>query len=301
MFLFHAYFFLSSNLPGKPLAEARHMFTDLSGSKAYQTSELEGMYRKWLRDFTAARPEMQEYCKNILMTGEGSSSQFGQDLFMFFNLYKYWPALNLTGFYVDSGANNAVELSNSYFFDVCLGWKGLCVEPMAAYHKEIREKRSCLLVPKCISDHDHWVRMTNDAVLSKVLSDDSLLSDYSGNVQCTSLKAMLESSPDWDPHRGISLWSLDVEGYELTVLEKVDFSEIKVDAILIEDTCVRKYARKLSELGFLLYHQLQIDALFVRPGLPLPATRWYNKQYDYFWKLNDDYRRYGGEASSVCY
>lgn len=56
------------------------------------------------------------------------------------------------GFYVDSGANDAEALSNTLFFDVCLGWTGICVEPNEIYHKELSEKRSCALVPECISD-----------------------------------------------------------------------------------------------------------------------------------------------------
>ena len=57
-------------------------------------------------------------------------SQFGQDLFTFFNYFKYWPMNGKKGFYVDSGANGAVMFSNTYFYDKCLGWTGLCVEPM---------------------------------------------------------------------------------------------------------------------------------------------------------------------------
>jgi hypothetical protein len=57
-----------------------------------------------------------------LTTKQGSPSQFGQDLFLFFNIFKYWPQEKRRGFYVDSGANHAIQLSNTYFFDVCLGW-----------------------------------------------------------------------------------------------------------------------------------------------------------------------------------
>lgn len=28
-----------------------------------------------------------------------------------------------------SGANNAYDMSNTFFFDRCLGWRGICVEP----------------------------------------------------------------------------------------------------------------------------------------------------------------------------
>ena len=57
------------------------------------------------------------------------------------------------GFYVDSGANDYKSLSNTYFFDKCLGWSGLCIEPHEPYHRGLLENRSCTLVPECISDH----------------------------------------------------------------------------------------------------------------------------------------------------
>ena len=33
------------------------------------------------------------------------------------------------GFYIDIGAFHPFKLSNTVFFDQCLGWEGICVEP----------------------------------------------------------------------------------------------------------------------------------------------------------------------------
>jgi hypothetical protein len=45
----------------------------------------------WLTHFKAADPKYQDYCMNILKTRTGSSSQFEQDVFLFFNLFWDWP------------------------------------------------------------------------------------------------------------------------------------------------------------------------------------------------------------------
>jgi hypothetical protein len=51
------------------------------------------------------------------------------------------------------GANEYKFLSTTYFFDKCLGWDGLCsIEPQEQYHKDLKEQRSCTLVPKCLTD-----------------------------------------------------------------------------------------------------------------------------------------------------
>ena len=79
------------------------------------SDEDEKKYHAWLKTFKAAKPQHQEFCKRILMNVEQhlSSSQMGQDMFLFHNLYKYWPMNGRKGFYVDSGANHYKEHSNS--------------------------------------------------------------------------------------------------------------------------------------------------------------------------------------------
>ena len=57
----------------------------------------------------------------------------------------------LQGLLVDSGANDFKALSNTFFFDKCLGWDGLCVEPNPAYPRESPAHRSCTLVPEIIA------------------------------------------------------------------------------------------------------------------------------------------------------
>jgi len=38
------------------------------------------------------------------------------------------------GTYLDIGSNHPLQRSNTYFFDKCLGWRGVCVEPNTKYH-----------------------------------------------------------------------------------------------------------------------------------------------------------------------
>lgn len=61
--------------------------------------------------------------------------QANQDIFLFQNLFRHWPMTGRKGFYVEAGANDPLYLSTSLFFDKCLGWDGLCVEPNEKFHK----------------------------------------------------------------------------------------------------------------------------------------------------------------------
>lgn len=166
------------------------------------------------------------------------------------------------GFYVDSGANDATHLSNTLFFDKCLGWSGLCVEPNPAYHQGIKEKRSCHLIAECISDRKRTVKFQMSMEMGSVQEDSS---DSSGltSVQCSPLKEMLKRIGKDD--NTIDLWSLDVEGHEMQVLNAVDFTQIPVKTIIVEDFWIsgRELDLLLGQSGFIKYHQLPIDSVYL--------------------------------------
>lgn len=86
-------------------------------------------------------------CRDAIFYKNFSFAQFGQDLILYHNFFAH---LTRPGFYLDLGtqayltcicmtasigSNDAAELSNSLFFDKCLGWQGVCVEPNPAYHQ----------------------------------------------------------------------------------------------------------------------------------------------------------------------
>lgn len=95
-------------------------------------------YQHWLSTFKASDPAFQDYCMQVLQNStrfELQGAQHSQDVFLFHNLYKFFPMQGRKGFYVESGANDPFYLSTSLFFDKCLGWDGLCVEPQAKFHE----------------------------------------------------------------------------------------------------------------------------------------------------------------------
>ena len=56
--------------------------------------------------------------------------------------------------YLDLAANDAKIGSNSYFFDRCLGWRGICIEANPKYHPGIQATRNCDLIKNCVSDRE---------------------------------------------------------------------------------------------------------------------------------------------------
>jgi hypothetical protein len=79
----------------------------------------------------------------------GFTSQSAQDRWLYERLF---AKLGRRGTYVDVAANHFKRISNTFFFDRCLGWKGLCVEPNPIYHDGLRRHRTCALVDTCASN-----------------------------------------------------------------------------------------------------------------------------------------------------
>lgn len=118
-------------------ASNEHIKT-LSFHSSTDQQQQEKNYAAWLTTFKAADAAYQDYCTQVLTNStrfKDKGGQANQDIFLFQNLFKYWPMQGRKGFYVEAGANDPLYLSTSLFFDKCLGWAGLCVEPNQEFHK----------------------------------------------------------------------------------------------------------------------------------------------------------------------
>ena len=257
----------------------------------------EKRFTEWALNYTAPLAKHQNFCYNIINHKNGSVSQHEQDLFVFFNLFKYWPMNGKIGTYVDSGANEAKLGSNTYFFDVCLGWTGLCIEPDKTYHANIKIDRSCTLIEECISDSNKTISMTNakNGAFMKVGS--SPRADQLA-MNCDSLKNMM----DRVNMQRVDFWSLDVEGHEMTVLQSVDFSITSVSVMLVEDYFIstRNLDRLLSENGYNKYHQLAVDTVHVKRNHKYVNEVWYPQSYHKNWKETQRWRDGADKKLLIC-
>ena len=72
------------------------------------------------------------------MTSQESFSQLQQDLKVLKHLnYKK------NGYFVEIGAANGIELSNTYLLEKNYGWNGICVEPIPDKFKQLKQNRKC--------------------------------------------------------------------------------------------------------------------------------------------------------------
>lgn len=163
----------------------------------------DGPMTRFLASYAAPSPQWTGICRSIMKGTAISPAQQAQDVFIWRNLFVHMAFSGRKGFYVDSGANEAHHGSNTWFFDKCLGWPGLCVEPNIKYGDALRRERSCTVVQECISDRDNVVlQMSRMGPLSRIGGNAPLVA----NVTCNTIQTMLSrvGQPTVD------LWSLDV-------------------------------------------------------------------------------------------
>lgn len=145
--------------------------------------------------------------------------------------------------YIEMGGFNGLEESNSRFFDVCLNWDGLLVEPNPRPFQQLVENRPrahvASLAASC-STHDGLHNRTiafYDYPYPTAGQKDGTHSEtkFAGRqdlvqVPCGSLTPLIR-----DVFGGtIHLFSLDVETAEPLVLQHLDLSHLTVEVLLIE-------------------------------------------------------------------
>jgi len=164
-----------------------------------------------------------------------SYSQLNQDIEVILH-YK-----NISGFYVEIGANDGINLSNTYLLEKN-GWKGICVEPIPSVYEELKKNRPNSYC--CNKAVYHTSGLTVDF---DICNSYSLLSGISDSLDTykkhidenkTSIQVETISLNDllhkvYAP-KFIEYLSIDTEGSEYDILKAFDFTKHKFGIIHVE-------------------------------------------------------------------
>jgi FkbM family methyltransferase len=152
---------------------------------------------------------------SVWMSGQG------QDWWVWYNHARF---LSKRGVYVDLAANDAIWRSNTYFFDVCMRWHGLLIEPNRVHHSLYARERSGVLVPVCVSSSTKNVsfafglgwRGGSSRVVETASGGDE--GGTVSTIQCRPLSTIFAEHAV----RHVDVLSLDIEGHEVEGLSNYD-------------------------------------------------------------------------------
>lgn len=202
-----------------------------------------------------------------------SHSQLYQDFLPLFFL-----GAKADGFYVEVGVGNGVNNSNTYLLEKDFGWGGILIEPNSDFHESIKSNRAGTLF-KCAAGPENGY----DSVLFKPQDGEySFISNsYAGSgerritksselVEIRSINSILTESQS---ALEVDFLSIDVEGFELKVLEGIDFIKWNFQVVCIEHNYNLEKRREihkiLEEFGYkqVLRVASQFDSFFVHSNL----------------------------------
>jgi len=165
-----------------------------------------------------------------------SRSQLSQDLFVL-------GTLNFirNGFFVEVGATNGIELSNTCLMEKYFDWTGLLVEPARIWHQSISKNRTALIDHRAVWSESRLqlpFSQTKEADLSTLTELKNI--DHHALARSNSTDYLVETVTLGDLFREhsvpshIDYLSLDTEGSELNILRSFEFDQFSFGCLTVE-------------------------------------------------------------------
>lgn len=192
------------------------------------------------------------------------------------------------GVFVDIGANDGVEISNTHQLETEYGWTGIAVEPIPSVFEKLRANRRCHLVNGCVTPQAgraKFIEMVGGThMLSTLAINDTGLTARrlrksakrhgadlrEIDVSCHTFESLLAEFSV----QAVDFLSLDIEGGELEVLKSIDFDKTPVKTISVENNYYTRDIRDyLESQGFVYVGTFKIDEIYWYGGKHLAGTR----------------------------
>lgn len=212
-------------------------FVDLDNSK----KNFEHLFNRY--EFIYNNPRIKEKDKLFKLISN-SKSQIFQDLFVLNELN-----FKKKGFFIEIGAANGIDLSNTYLLENKFDWDGIVVEPAKIWRDEIKKNRACTISYDCIySESGLKVEFleTTKPEFSTVNIDSKSKDIHEGYRQKNNKKYELQTisfkdfSTKYEVPKKIDFLSIDTEGTELEILKSINFEDFDIKIITVEHNFTKK-------------------------------------------------------------
>jgi len=141
-----------------------------------------------------------------------------------------------SGFFIEAGANDGLNQSNTFLLESVLKWNGLLVEPNIHRYNICKKTRNCFVENCALVSFD----FEGDYIEGDFDNGDFEKSMMGGcsSIHIKTSKAKAEKLSNILDSKNISridFLSIDVEGYEIEALMGLDFKKHSPEYILYED------------------------------------------------------------------
>lgn len=194
------------------------------------------------------------------------------------------------GFFIEAGAFDGENLSNTLLFEGKYNWTGILVEPNPDLYAELRSKNrraktieTCFSVTKKVAEVEFDAAGAYGGIINGIMKPGEGPSKAlerkktKGKFPFTRRTLKLQCLPFTSVilalgNPTIDYFSLDVEGADLAVLKTIDFDKVDIKVITLEyhnlDYIFEGNARSaryfLQSQGYKLYKQLEHDVIYVK-------------------------------------
>ncbi|WP_026662074.1 FkbM family methyltransferase [Butyrivibrio proteoclasticus] len=186
-------------------------------------------------------------------------SQFYQDYF----LDKYVFRGKKSGFFLDVGGNDPININNTYFFEKERNWTGLAFEPMPAMNAKWKDCRVVECVQAAVGSTEGKIEFKEYE--DNYMSGISDTVDYDGKVKNAYQVDVVTIGKELQKRniRHVDFMSMDIEGAELDALKGIDFKDTIIDYIVVENNKGKEYESEMRqwfiEHGYTMIARLWID------------------------------------------
>jgi FkbM family methyltransferase len=180
-------------------------------------------------------------------------------------------------FYIDVGANDGLIVSNTAYFDLNLGWKGICIEPHPrAYSQLVKNRPNSKNLNICISDEEGEVDFCAVNGYAEMLSGiekcyhpehikriQSEIERHGGNKKLIKIISKPLKQVFYENKvKKVDYLSIDTEGSEMDILRSIDFDSVSIKVISTENSSKSDIRGFLNTKGFVFVGTICADEIY---------------------------------------
>lgn len=197
-----------------------------------------------LLDTLRSIPQDTENFLHFLGFAAGHAAEARGQLFQ--DLWALWETdVRSGGFFVEFGAGDGRNLSNTWLLEKNYGWSGIIADPNPNFAADIQASRSCYISNRCVwSKSDELLsflptEMGELSRLRDVVPNDFIekaglrIIDPATEVTVSTI-TLHDLLTQGGAPKDIDFLSIDTEGSELEILSTFDFSKWRIKSICVE-------------------------------------------------------------------